>query len=79
MAHPKRGQRPVGRVTDLLQELWAVTSRLFLGLVAVAVRSLVPGLVGAVLWSMFLHGAQLPTYYSAPRLPPLPLTVKPGC
>ena len=56
-----------------------MTSRLFLGLVAVAVSSLVPGLVGAVLWSMFLHGAQLPTYYSAPRLPPLPLTVKPGC
>lgn len=79
MVHPKRGQRPVGRVTDLLQELWAVTSGLFLGLVAVAVSSLVLGLVGAVLWSMFLHGVKLPTYYSAPRLPPPPLTVKPSC
>lgn len=45
VAYPKSGQWPVGRVTDLLQELWAVTSGLLLGLVAFAVSSLVLGLV----------------------------------
>lgn len=47
VAHPKRGQRPVGRVIDLFQKLWAVTSGLLLALVAVAVSSLVLGLVGS--------------------------------
>lgn len=47
VAHPKRGQRPVGRVIDVFQKLWAVTSGLLLALVAVAISSLVLGLVGS--------------------------------